>query len=203
MFMADGQVAPRAPITEVFPGTNMCGLEVDPAILRNPVKLHRLMLMLAAAFEGVEVTGNIEQAAGPGHLLLRRNEFIAPMETLTIHSVNRRLAILAKDPVHLLVRGPRPMQWLLILRFRAQKQHVAVLEKIATIVRAVPDKDEAYDGYMLRLFVPEGAPSGDEKEAPRESGKNQPVGADGDIWPVIDPAELRREIVEALNFDLD
>lgn len=190
--MAKGQVVLRAPVTRLYPAANMCGLDVDQRIKGDANKMNRLKLMLAAAYEGVEVTGNENSVVGPGDLIMHKSDFIGSMDTLMLPSVLKRLSSLVPQPVRQLERGPKVMQWLLVLRFRAQRAHMAELERLPEIHRAVPSLDRLYDGHLVELFVPEGFLLPDGRDASVTEGSDQ----------IVDDGLLRKRVVEALSFDL-
>jgi hypothetical protein len=191
------EATPFAPITGVMPSEKHCFLQVDPAIMADPERLERLKLMLAALFHGSRVMGNSEVSGIDGDLVIDGDRYIGSLATLTLSRVNSQLAALAVNPVRLLTRGTKPMQWLLILSFQAHAQHFEALRRISEIENAITSSDLLYDGKMVELFVPEDQPSYD-IVTPAEEGETEP----DDDWLGVSETDLRKRIEEALCFDL-
>jgi hypothetical protein len=185
------------PIIQVAPGEKHCYLQVDPAIMADPDRLDRLKLMLAALFHGSRVMGNAEVSGIEGELVIDGERYIGSLASLTLSRVNSLLAALPTNPVRMLVRGTKPMQWLLILSFQASAQHFEVLRRIPEIDNAITSPDLLYDGKMVELFVPENQPSYD-SVIPLEEGDAEPT----DDWRGISETDLCKRIEEALCFDL-
>ncbi|HKX72922.1 MAG TPA: hypothetical protein VJM32_02835 [Candidatus Saccharimonadales bacterium] len=191
------EATPFVPITDVTPSEKHCFLRVDPAIMADPERLERLKLMLAALFHGSRVMGNAEVSGIKGDLVIDGDRYIGSLATLTLSRVNSQLAALAVNPVRLLTRGTKPMQWLLILSFQASAQHFEALRRIPEIDNAITSPDLLYGGKMVELFVPEDQPSYD-IVTPLEEDDAAP----DDDWLGVSETELRKRIEEVLSFDL-